>query len=642
MATVMKERHEDYYKRLHRRYHKKFLPPEDIFPHVRKGSAMFIGGGCGEPQYLVRAMVDFVDSSTKPLFGTEIIQIWTLGVAPYTDEKFMNNFRHNSFFISDNSREAVNQGSADYTPIFLSEVPGLFMSRIIPIDVAIVQVSLPDAEGNVSLGINVDIVRAAVDSAKLVIAQMNANMPWVYGDAVIPAGDIDYIVRHDEPLIEFAPRVPDEISSRVGKYVARIVQDGDTIQVGYGRMPNAILAGLVDRRDLGIHTELLTDGIVDLIRLGVVNNSRKTVDSGKTVASFCMGSASTYEYLNGNRDFEFRSIDYVNNPAVVTSQRRITAINSALQIDLTGQASAESIGTTFYSGIGGQVDFMRSAARAEGGKSILAFRSTSNDGARSRIVPLLDPGTGVTLIRGDVHYAVTEYGIAYLHAKNIRERALSLISIAHPDFRPWLIDEAKRLGYVAPDQTLYTGREGEYPEHLEKRRFTKSGLPLLLRPVKISDEELLKDFFYSLSDKSLYTRFFTSMPYIPRKLLLDFLAVDYTRQMVILAVIEEDFRDKVVGIGQFKVNQESFTADMAFAVRDEYQGNGIGALLVDYIAAIAAREGLQGLTADVLAENRAMLHVFENMGYPMKKELKDCYYEIQVTFKKGNGGEENR
>ncbi len=629
----MSDHREDRFERLRERYPEKFKSLDDIFSLIHKGSSIFIGGGCGEPQHLVRTLTQYIDSSPNPLFGAEVIQIWTLGVAPYNDEKFKRNFRHNSFFISDNSREAVNEGNADYTPVFLSEVPSLFRRGIIPVDVALVQVSLPDDEGNVSLGINVDIVRAAVESSKLTVAQMNAEMPWVYGDAVIPAEMISFFMRHDEPLIEFESEVPDEIASRVGKYVSRIVQDGDTIQVGYGSMPNAVLQGLCEKRNLGIHTELLTDGVIDLMELGVVTNTGKNIDRGRTVASFCMGSRKTYKYLDGNRGIELRSIDYVNNQTVITMQRGICAINSALQIDLTGQASAESIGNRFYSGIGGQIDFMRGAVRAERGKSILSFRSTSNDGEASRIVPILDPGTGATLIRGDVHYVITEYGIAYLHAKNIRERAMSLIAIAHPKFRQWLVEEARKLGYIYRDQKFVTGKEGEYPEHLEKRRVSKTGLSLLLRPVKISDEGLLKDFFYSMSDKSLYTRFFTSMPYISHKLLQEFVAVDYTTQMVILAVFEENIKEKVVGIGQYKANRDTLIADMAFAVRDEFQGNGIGGMLVNYISSIALKEGMLGLTADVLAENKSMIHLISRINSSVTKELRDGCFEMKVDFR---------
>jgi acyl-CoA hydrolase/GNAT superfamily N-acetyltransferase len=621
---------------LRERYPEKFAPENEIFSRIQRGNHIFIGTACGEPQYLVNALVEFVESYPTSIYGAEVMHVWTLGVAPYVEEKFKKNFRHNSFFISDNSREAVNKGLADYTPIFLSEVPDLFKRGIIDIDVALIQLSLPDHHGNMSLGISVDVVRSAVENANMVIAQVNSNMPRVHGDTFINADQVDFMVPCDEPLIEYSPAVPDEISRRIGGYVSRIIHDGDTIQVGYGSMPNAILASLEDKKNLGVHSELLTDGIVDLIKLNVVNNSKKTVDRGKTVASFCMGTREAYEFINENPRIEFRTIDYTNNQFIVSSQRNMTAINSALQIDLTGQATAESIGTLFYSGVGGQVDFMRGSLHSPGGKSILTMRSTSNDGKYSRIVPSLDGGAGITLIRGDIHYVITEYGIAYLHAKNIRERAMSLIAVAHPEFRPWLVEEAKNLGYIYRDQAFVPGREGEYPEHLETYKIDKTGLSVLLRPVKISDEDLLKDFFYSLSDKSIYRRFFSSRTYMPHEFLQKFVIIDYSKQMTMLAVIEKDEIEIVVGIGQYIIIEKAHKADVAFAVRDEYQNRGIGTLLLNYLTGIAMKDGLLGFTADVLSENRAMLHLFDAMDFEMEKTIDAGTYEISMGFKNKN------
>ena len=630
----MKENKKKIINALKKKYKDKFAALEDIFPHIHKGSSIFVGTGCGEPQHLIKSLGDFVESNQSRLFGAEIIQVWTLGVAPYTKEKFKNNFRHNSFFISDYSREAVNTGLADFTPVFLSDVPYLLEKGSINIDVALVQVSLPDDNDNFSLGISVDIVKAAVKKAKMVIAQVNSHMPRVLGDTFIHADEIDYIVPFDEPLIEFSPKVPDDLSKRIGKNVAKLIDDGDTLQVGYGSMPNAILAGLTKKKNLGIHTELLTDGIADLMKRGVVNNSKKTVDQGRTIASFCMGNMRTYKFIHDNPNVEFRQIDYTNDPIIIGLQDNMTAINSALQIDLTGQASAESIGRMFFSGPGGQVDFMRGAVRSRGGKSILAMRSTSNDGKYSRIIPLLGEGAGVTLLRGDVHYVVTEYGIAFLHGKNIRERAISLIAIAHPDFRQELIEKAKELGLIFADQVFIPGKKGEYPEHLETFRISKKGLPLLLRPVKISDENLLKDFFYSLSDKSLYQRFLTSQPVIPHNFLQKFVVIDYTAQMTILAVIEKEGKETVAGIGQYVKDDKAHTADVAFAVRDIYHNNGIGAILLSYLTQLAVKDGLWGFTADVLVENLSMLRLFENLGFEIDKKMENGVYEILIKFKK--------
>jgi acyl-CoA hydrolase len=415
-----------------KRYPEKFISEENILRHIRRGDRIFIGTGCGEPQYLVQALIHYAGAHPNAIVDTEILHVWTLGVAPYGEEKFRRNFRHNAFFVGNNTREAVNKGAADYTPIFLSEVPALFYGRIIAIDVALIQTSPPDKHGYLRLGVSVDIVKAAVENASLVIAQVNSNVPHVQGDGFLHIEDVDFIIPHDEPLLEYEADADSEIARRIGNYVSRLIQDGDTIQVGYGNIPNAIMANLDNKNHLGIHTELLGDGIIELIKKGVVDNTKKSVDRGKTVAAFCMGKKETYQFIHDNPTIELRTVDYTNSPLVISKHRNMVAINSALEIDLTGQATAESIGKIFYSGIGGQADFMRGAVLSQDGKTILTLPSTAEDGNVSRIVPFLKEGAGVTLNRGDVHYVVTEYGIAYLHAKNIRERAMELISIAHP------------------------------------------------------------------------------------------------------------------------------------------------------------------------------------------------------------------
>jgi acyl-CoA hydrolase len=414
----------------------KFASEEEIFCHIHPGDKIFIGTGCGEPQYLVQAMVNFVSSNPKAFFGIDLIHVWTLGAAPYLDEKFRDNFRIDSFFISEGTRNAINKGAADYTPISLSAVPGLFRREIIRIDVELIQTSPADKHGYMSLGISVDIVKAATQKASLIVAQINSHMPRTQGDGFINIKDVDFIIPHDEPLLEYTVEDPGDIIKAIGKYVARIIEDESTLQVGYGIIPNAVVAFLGEKKHLGVHTELLSDGIIDLMQKGVVDNSKKSIDTGKTVASYCMGKIETYEFLDENPTVSFKTIDYVNNPLIIAKNKLMTAINSAMEIDLTGQATAESLDGTFYFGIGGQADFMRGAALAPGGKSILALPSTAVNDTISRIVPSLQEGTGVTFTRGDVHYVVTEYGIAYLHGKNIRERAMDLIAIAHPKFRP--------------------------------------------------------------------------------------------------------------------------------------------------------------------------------------------------------------
>ena len=617
-----------------KQYPEKFVPEKIIFGHINAGDRIFIGTACGEPQYLSKALIHYVESNPKALLDAEVIHIWSLGVAPYTDAKFKRNFRQNAFFIGDYARETFNRGEGDYSPVFLSQVPRLIRRSMIPINVALIQTSPPDKHGYMSLGVSVDIVKAAVGKASLVIAQVNSHMPRVHGDTFLHIRDVNFIIPYDEPLLQYETTVPGDIAERIGKHVASIVEDGDTIQVGYGSTPNAIIAALANKRDLGVHTELFTEGIAELMSKGVVTNSKKRLDQDKTVAAFCMGNKETYAFIDDNPAIEFRTIDYTNNPAVIAGLGNITAINSALEIDLTGQATAESIGKNFYSGIGGQADFMRGAVLTPNGKSILVLQSTAQDGTVSRIVPFLKEGAGVTLTRGDIHYVVTEFGIAYLHGKNIRERAMALIAIANPKFQPWLIEEAKKLSLIFKDQAFIGGKGGEYPEELEIPKITRSGLKILLRPVKISDEPLLKDFYYSLSDSTVYKRFMSARKDMPHeKLQQFFVVIDYTKEMVILAVLRQKEREIIAGVGQYRGRAESHTAEVAVMVDDEYQNKGIGTELLTHLTYIARKQGLLGFSAEVLKENRAMMHLFEKMGFTIEKESLPDAYTLRLGFR---------
>lgn len=613
-------------------YPAKFVDIQKAFQHIHRGDRIFVHTACGEPQYLLKELVEFVESHPKAVFDAEVLQVWSLGLAPYAKEKFKHNFRHNSFFIGNSTRSAVNAGLADYTPIFLSEIPRLFMRGHVPVDVALLQVSCPDAHGYMSLGISVDIVKAAAENAQIIIAQVNSRMPRIHGDGFIHISEVDFIVIHEEPLLEFEDDLDNEVADEIGRHVATLIEDGNTIQVGYGCLPNAILSHLRDKKHLGVHTELLGDGLVELMKAGVIDNSNKTLNRGKTIATFSMGSAQTYEYLHDNPFIEFKTVDYTNDPRVISQHEHMTAINSALEIDLTGQATAESLGEVFYSGIGGQADFMRGAVLAKSGKTILTLPATAEGGKISRIVPFLKAGAGVTLNRGDIHYVATEFGIAYLHGKNIRERAMELINIAHPKFRGELIRKAKERHLIYKDQAFIPGKAGEYPEKIETYRTTSGGLEIFLRPVKITDESILKDFFYSLSDKSLQTRFISERKDMPHERLQDFVVIDYTNELIILAFVDHEGKEELVGVGQYAVIGSTHTADVAFVIRDDYQEKGIGRELLRYLTLLAKKQGLLGFRADVLLSNARMLRLFESMGFDVQKHIEDGMYEMKMTF----------
>jgi len=611
----------------------KFASEDVIFSHIHRGNTIFIGSACAEPQYLVQRLIRYVESKPHAFFDAEIIHVRTLGVAPYTEKKFKQNFRHNSFFIGDTTRDAINTGQADYTPVHLSKLPSLFYRGLVTIDVALIQTSLPDSHGHLSLGVSLDIVKAAVQKASYVVAQMNNQMPRVLGDSFIHMDDIDFILPYDEPLLEYNPESDLEITNKIGKNIARLVEDGDTIQIGYGAVINAILENLSGKKHLGVHTELFSDGIVELMKKGVIDNTKKTINRGKSVATFCMGHKDTYDFIHDNPDIEFRTIDYTNSPLVIAQHENMVAINSALEIDLTGQATAESIGKVFYSGIGGQADFMRGAFLSRNGRAILALPSTAVGESISRITPALKEGAGTTLIRGDIHYVVTEYGIAFIHGKSIRERAMDLIAIAHPKFKPWLVEEAKKAGLIYQDQAFIPGEKGRYPEELESYKTTKAGFKVLFRPIKISDEPLLKDFVYSLSDNSLYRRFISVRKDMPHERLQEFVIIDYTKEIAIVAMVGNEEIQEIAGVGRYFVDESKHSAEVAFAVRDEHHKKGIGTELLAYLTYLAKRQGLLGFTADVLADNKPMLHVFENGGFDIVKHNVAGIYEMTMSFK---------
>ena len=425
-------------------YHTKVMSAREALRCVESHMRVYIQPNCAEPETLVGALIE----RAPFVRDVEIVHILTMGRADYIAPEMAGHFRHNAMFIGANVREAVNDGRADYTPIFLSEIEGLFESGEMPIDVALIQVSPPDPHGFCSLGVSVDTTLTAAKKARFVIAQVNDHMPRTYGDSFIHVGDIDALVESSRPLCEMPKHEISDLHLAIARNVATLIEDGSTIQTGIGGIPDAVLLYLKDRKDLGVHTELLSDGIIPLIESGVINGRRKTLHPRKVILGFALGTKKLFEFLDDNPIFEFHPTSYTNNPILIAQNDRMVAINSALQIDITGQVCADSIGTYFYSGIGGQVDFIRGSARSKGGKPIIALPATAKNGTLSRIVPTLDPGAGVVTSRGAVHYVVTEYGVAYLHGRSIRQRAEALIQIAHPDFRQQLYDYCERTKWL--------------------------------------------------------------------------------------------------------------------------------------------------------------------------------------------------
>ena len=420
-------------------YAEKIVSVEEAVRHVQSGNRIVCTHACGEAQALTDELVRQADR----LENVEIVHMVAMGKAPYCQPGMEKHFRHNALFVGGSTRKAVEEGRGDYTPCFFHEIPKLFTDGTLPVDVAFLQLSEPDENGVCSYGVSVDYTQPAAEAAKLVIAQINKNMPYTYGNG-INLKDIDYIVEKDEPLIELQPPKIGETEHKIGEYVASLIHDGDTLQLGIGAIPDAVLSFLGDKKDLGIHSEMFSDGVVDLARKGVITNKKKTIDQGKFVSCFLMGTKKLYDFVNNNPDVLMERVDYTNDPFVVAKIDNIISINSAMQVDLMGQVNAEMIGYKQFSGVGGQVDFVRGASRAKGGKAIIAMPSTAGHGKISKIVPLLDEGAAVTTSRNDVDYIITEFGIAPLKGRTLRQRAIALIKIAHPDFREGLIAEFEK------------------------------------------------------------------------------------------------------------------------------------------------------------------------------------------------------
>jgi acyl-CoA hydrolase len=430
-------------------FRRKCMSAGEALEAVVSGSRVWIQSGCGTPSALVEAMVE----RAPMVRDVEVVHMKTLGEAAYTRPEYAGRFRHRGLFLGDNVREAVVAGRADYTPIFLSEIEGLFESGSLPLDVVLMQVSPPDAHGFVTLGTTIDCTLTAARLARFVIAEVNDQMPRTHGDTAIHISHIDRIVETSHPLLELHSGPLSEADLRIGRNVASLIPDDATLQTGIGAMAEAVLHCLDGKSNLGIHTELVSDGVVDLMETGIINGARKTMHRGKAVLAFVLGSRKLFDYIHDNPSFEFRPIKYTNDPFVIAQNDRMVAINGALQVDLTGQVCADSIGTRPYSGFGGQLDFIRGAARSKGGVPIIALPSTARGGTVSRIVPVLEPGAGVVTSRADVHYVVTEHGIAYLHGKTLRERAEALIAIADPRFQDELEDFAVRAHYLQRTRT---------------------------------------------------------------------------------------------------------------------------------------------------------------------------------------------
>jgi 4-hydroxybutyrate CoA-transferase len=420
-------------------YKKKLVTADEAVSVIRSGDRIYISGNAATPYFLMRALAARKDE----LEDVELSHVLLLGEDPFSEPGMEGHFRHNSLFVGPADRKAINEGRADYVPIFLHQIPDLFYSGEMPIDAAIMHLSPPDEHGFMSYGVEVLASKAAAETAKTVIAQVNEKMPRVLGDSFIHVSRVHKVVEVSEDLPQLEKKPFSEVERKIGHFIADLIDDGSTLQLGIGGIPDAVLSALKGRKDLGIHTEMVSDGVMEAIQEGIITGAKKTFHPYKVIMTFLLGSEKLYDFADNNPIFEAHPTDYTNHPFNVSRNDNMVAVNSAIEVDISGQVCSDSIGTYIYSGFGGQVDFIRGAAHSKGGKPIIAVPATAKGGEVSRIVPFLKKGAGVVTTRADVKYVVTEYGVAYLHGKNLQERTRALINIAHPKFRPDLIKEAK-------------------------------------------------------------------------------------------------------------------------------------------------------------------------------------------------------
>ncbi|MGE4275154.1 MAG: GNAT family N-acetyltransferase [Candidatus Methanomethylophilaceae archaeon] len=615
-------------------YEKKVTNAKRAISKIKKGRSIFIGGGCGQPHTLVDELV----KQSWALADNRIISPFTFSSSPFAAKKVADTNQMSAFSQALDMQGSLLTDKADYTPLHMSEIPRMMEAGRIPVDVALIQVSPPDLHGYCSLGVSVDMTKAAAKTAKLVIAEINRQMPRTLGDCFIHVSEIDHIIEVDY-CVAHEPEFDDtcdEILDTIAASVATLVEDGATIQIGLGNVPNRVLRFLGDKKHLGVHTEMFSDGIIDLVEKGVITGKKKSIHPEKIITSFCIGSARLMEFVDNNPTIEFHSCGYTNNPLVIGRNRSMVAINTAPSVDLTGQVSADRSAIDFFSSPGGQEDFVRGASYAERGRSILAIPSVDASLQHSRIVSAFPRGAGVSSTREDMHYVVTEYGIAHMRGKTIAQRALELINIAHPDFRKQLLREAKELGYLPQDQsdTPYMGKP--YPREYEHWEIF-SGQRLFIRPIKPTDEEMIKEFFYSFSERTLQQRFMSPRPLMGREVRMSEVNIDYDTTMA-FGVFKADAHSvyELVAISNYRKDVKTNTAEVSFMVKDDWQGKRLGTYLLNLMIRVGRQRGIKAFTAEVLATNVHMLNLFYKTGLDVKTKLEEDVYTVYFDLLKSN------
>ncbi len=612
-------------------YQEKKCTAEEAISKIKPGQRVFIGSSCGEPQHLIRALSD----AARRFTDLEIVRLLSLETTPLTmiaEKTHGQSLNIRSFYLGSAKSKDLAKNKRFITPINLSAVPRLFKTRQLPIHVALIQVSPPDDFGWMSLGISVDVTQAAAQAADMVIAQVNTEMPRVLGQSFIHVNDVDVIVEHDEDLITIKDSPDTKTADKIGQQIARLVEDGSTMQMSLGATNNATLLGLSQKNDLGIHSQFFTDVMMRLVARGVINNHKKGFNDGKSVASFAVGSKDLYEFIHDNPSVDFYPSDYVNDPRIISRHNKMVAINVGMAIDLTGQVAADAMQSNHYSGITGILDFTRGAVWSPGGKSIIMMTSTHSSGKFSRIVPMLD-NTAVVVPRGDANYVVTEYGAVNLFGKSLQERAMALISLAHPDFREELLSQAKDMELLEKDRTLSESLYGIYPLNLEEE-IVRKGQTITIRPAKPVDERRIQEHFYSLDKDDVVSRFFHEKTSFVRKEVQSMFQIDYIKDLTILGVVGEFGFGRVIAIGEYLLDPARNVAEVAFSVSREYQGMGLGATLMRKLMESARENGIAGLEAYTSPSNKGMIKLFKTLPYKVTTYFDGDVFTLSCRFEK--------
>jgi acyl-CoA hydrolase/RimJ/RimL family protein N-acetyltransferase len=610
-------------------YIEKKTDPEKAVGLIKPGQRVFVGSACGEPQALVRALAE----NSSRLVGIEIVRMMSKESAPLTEialktQEFNLSIRH--IYLGSAGVQGLARNARFFTPMNMSDVPGLFKRRKLPINVALIQVSPPDDFGWMSLGISVDVTRAAAYSADRVIAQVNPRMPRVMGHSFIHVNDVDYIVEHEEELLTIHPEAPSETAVMIGRHITRLIEDGSTLQVGLDAASSATLQALSEKNDLGFHSQYLTSDVMRLYALGVINNHKKGFNEGKLVASAALGGADLYEFLHDNPAIEFHPSDYVNDPFVISRHNRMVSMNAAKAIDLGGQVTAEASIQTHFAGVSGIMDFVRGARRSRGGKSILILSSTSADGQKSNIIPKMADEC-VVVPRGDVHYVATEYGVVNLFGKSLQERAMAMIGIAHPKFRDELFEAAKDAGLIERKRSLGEAARAIYPVNLEERLII-DGQEVIIRPAKLVDERRIQEHYYSMDKGDIVRRFFHEKTAFGRSDVEQKSQIDYIHDLTLVAVVGESGFDRVVGVGEYLLLIDQNMAEVAFSISKDFQGKKLGKIFLRKLAETARENGINGLMAFTSPSNQAMIRLFKTLPYNVKTTFDGDLVALSCKF----------